>query len=371
MDRNSGWRARAAGMWNDGGPWGGRRGGGGAGGSGGSGGDSGGGNDNNGGGPRNPWSQPPGGGGKPRGPRGNSAADIASAKLRELFGGKMPPGGNTPALIRYGLIAFVLIWLVFTSFHRIGPQEEGVITRFGKYAGKLDPGVGMTMPSPIDRVQKVDIKAIKTINIPEGSGENLILTGDQNIVDLAYSVRWGVRYPEFYLFQLAQPEQTIREIAESAMREVMSTVTLSDAFGPRRSQIEQQVAARMQTLLNDYKAGVSVRGVAIKQADPPAVVNDAFKSVTAAQQAKQANINNANTYAQQILSRAQGEASAFDKVYEQYKLAPGVTRQRMYYETMEAVLANTDKTIVEPNGIAPYLPLQNGRPRVAVEEAAK
>jgi modulator of FtsH protease HflK len=372
MDRLSGWRARATSLWNEGGPWGGRRGGGG---SGGSGGGNGGGGDGSGGGkdggPRNPWSQPPGGGGKPRGPRGSSAADQMSAKLRDMFGGNMPSGGNSANMIKYGLLAFVAIWLLFTSFHRIGPQEQGVITRFGKYAGKLDPGIGMTMPSPIDRVQKVDVSAIKTINIPEGSGENLILTGDQNIVDLAYSVRWGVRYPEYYLFQLAEPERTISEVAESAMREVMSSVTLADAFGPRRSQIEQQVAERMQGLLNDYKAGVTVRGVAIKQADPPAVVNDAFKSVTAAQQAKQANINNANTYAQQVLSRAQGEAAAFDKVYEQYRLAPGVTRRRMYYETMEAVLSNTDKTIVEPAGIAPYLPLSNGKPRVIVEEPSK
>ena len=366
MDRITGWRARAAGLWNDGGPWGGKRGGGSGGG------DSGGGGDN-GGGPRNPWSRPPGGGGPRRPNRGPSAADIASVKLRELFGGNAPGGGqrNNVALIKYGILAFIAIWLVFTSFHRIGPQEQGVITRFGKFAGKLDPGIGMTLPSPIDRVQKVDVQAIKSIDIPEGSGENLILTGDQNLVDLAYSVRWGVRYPEFYLFQLADPERTIREVAESAMREVMSTVTLTDAFGPRRSQIEQQVASRMQTLLNDYKAGVSVRGVAIKQADPPAVVNEAFKSVTSAQQTKQANINNANTYAQQILSRAQGEAAAFDKVYEQYKLAPGVTRRRMYYETMEAVLANTDKTIVEPSNIAPYLPLRGANPPRVAEEPAK
>jgi modulator of FtsH protease HflK len=361
MDGISGWRQRAISLWNDGGPWGGRRGGGGSGGGGG-------GND---GGPRNPWSQPPNNGGRPRGPRGSSAADQVSAKLREMFGGNMPGGGNQAALIKYGLIAFVLIWILFTSFHRIGPQEEGVITRFGKYAGKLQPGIGMTMPAPIDRVTKVDVQAIKTINIPEGSGQNLILTGDQNIVDLAYSIRWDVRYPEFFLFQLAQPEQTIREVAESAMREVMSTVTLTDAFGPRRSQIETRVAERMQVLLNDYKAGVTVRGIAIKQADPPAEVNEAFKLVTAKQQEKQANINNANTYAQQVLSRAQGEAAAFDKVYEQYRLAPGVTRKRMYYETMEAVLSQTDKTIVEPGSIAPYLPLGQGRPRVSVEGAPK
>jgi modulator of FtsH protease HflK len=355
MTEKTGWWARGRVLMAEGGgPWGGR----GSGDSGGGGGD---------GGPRNPWNAPPGGG-RPRGPRPNSAMDQLSRRLREQFGGNMPSGAPSGRMIRYGLIGFALIWIFFTSFHRIEPSEQGVVTRFGKFAGKLDSGISMTLPAPIDRVQTVNVQEIKAIDIPEGTGENLILTGDQNIIDLAYSVRWNVRYPEFFLFQMAKPEETITEVAESAMREVMSTVSLSDAFGPRRSQIETRVADRMQVLLNDYKAGITIRGVAIKQADPPSVVNDAFKSVTAAQQAKQANINNANTYAQQVLARAQGEAASFDKVYEQYRLAPDVTRRRMYYETMEAVLANTDKTIVEPNNIAPYLPLGNSKPRVTVEE---
>jgi membrane protease subunit HflK len=360
MDIVSGWRARAGVLFNEGGPWGGRGKG------------SGGGGDSGGGGPRNPWDQPPGGG-KPRGPRGTSALDQLVQQLQGLFGGRgqLPGGGNGLSLIRYGLIALALLWIVFTSFHRIEPQQEGVITRFGKYAGKLEPGISMTFPAPIDRVQKVNIRGIKSIDIPEGAGQNLILTGDQNVIDLAYQVRWSVRQPEYFLFELAQPEDTIREVAESAMREVMSNVTLNDAFGPRRSQIETRVGQRMQVLLNDYKAGITIRGVAIKQADPPTQVNDAFKLVTVKQQEKQANINNANTYAQQVTARAEGEAASFDKVYAQYKLAPGVTRKRMYYETMEAVLSNTDKTIVEPNNIAPYLPLGNGRPRVTVEEAAR
>ena len=358
MEKDSGWRARAGALFNEGGPWGGRGKG------------SGGGGDSGGGGPRNPWDRPPGGG-RPRGPRGASVLDQLADQMRGRFGGQLPSGGNGAPLIRYGAIALALIWIVFTSFHRIEPQEEGVITRFGKYAGKLQPGISMTFPAPIDSVEKVNIRGIKWIDIPDGAGQNLILTGDQNVIDLAYQVRWSVRQPEYFLFELAQPEDTIREVAESAMREVMSNVTLNDAFGPRRSQIETRVGQRMQVLLNDYKAGITIRGVAIKQADPPAQVNDAFKQVTVKQQEKQANINNTNTYAQQVIARAEGEAASFDKVYAQYKLAPGVTRKRMYYETMEAVLSNTDKTIVEPNGVVPYLPLGSGRPRVTVEEAGR
>lgn len=371
MMERTGWKMRLGVLLNEGGPWG-RKGGGGSS-SGGSGGGSGGGGGDDsggGGGPRNPWSQPPGGG-KPRGPRGNSALDELINNLRARFGGNFPAGGNNGTMIRNALIAAGFLWIVLTCFWQIGPQQEGVITRFGKYAGKLGPGIGLTLPSPIDHVQKVDIQAINKFDIPDAAGENLILTGDQNIVDLGYSVRWGVRRSELFLFQLAKPEDTIKEVVESAMREVMSQTSVKDALGPGRGTIEQRVAERAQQVLDHYRAGVSIRGVAISRAVPPAPVVEAFNMVTVKQQEKQANINNANTYFQQVTAKASGEATAFDKVYEQYRLAPGVTRRRMYYDTMEAVLANSDKTIVEPNSIAPYLPLGSNKPRVSVEGAAK
>lgn len=368
---NERWK-RAISLLNDG-PWGKRGSGGGSGGSGGGNGDGSGGG-GNGGGPKNPWNLPPGGKG-PRKPAGPAALDQLYEQMKGRMGGGgggFPGGANQVKLIRNVLIGLAVLWLVFTSFHRIGPQEEGVIMRLGKYAGTLSPGIGLTLPAPIDRVTKVDVQAIETIDIPSGSGENLILTGDQNIINLAYSVRWDVQDPENFLFQLGKPQETIREVAESAMREVVGTVTLTDALGPGRSDIERRVAQRAQSILGtDYKAGVRIRGIAIKQADPPEAVNDAFKEVTVAQQNRQANINNANAYAQQTLSRAQGEAAAFDKVFEQYRLAPDVTRRRMYYETMEAVLSRMDKTIVEPNSVAPYLPLSQAKPRVTVEEAPR
>jgi membrane protease subunit HflK len=141
------------------------------------------------------------------------------------------------------------------------------------------------------------------------------------------------------------------------MRSVVSQVTLQDAMGDKRSEIEVQVADRMQRILDGYRSGIDVQGVAVQQADPPAEVNDAFKEVTAAQQDAKSYVNQANAYALQLTAKAQGEAAAFDKVYEQYRLAPEVTRRRMYYETMEQVLSKVDKTIVEAPGITPYLPL--------------
>jgi membrane protease subunit HflK len=215
----------------------------------------------------------------------------------------------------------------------------------------------LTLPAPIDRVKKVDVETIRNVDMGSSSSDDLMLTGDQNLIDLAYTVRWNIRTPELYLFQLAQPDETIQEVAESAMRAVISQVTLNDAMGDRRAEIETQVAENMQRILDSYHSGIQVQGIAIKQADPPSQVNDAFKEVTAAQQDAQTYINNANAYSLQLRQKAQGEATAFDKVYAQYKLAPEVTRRRMYYETMEDVLSKIDKTIVEAPGVTPYLAL--------------
>ena len=293
-------------------------------------------------------------------PQGNvTSFDEFLRRGRARFGGG---GGGLPgrpdrSLIAWAVLGFVALALIFSSFHVISPGQRGVVTRFGRYSGTLGPGVSLTLPLPIDRVQKIDVENIRNIDLGSTSSEDLMLTGDQNIIDLAYSVRWNIRTPELYMFELAEPDQTIRDVAESAMRAVVSRVSLDDAMGDRRSEIETQVAEMMQRILDGYRSGVQVQGIAIKQADPPATVNDAFKEVTAAQQDAQSYINQANAYSLQLRQKAQGEATAFDKVYEQYKLAPDVTRRRMYYETMEQVLSKVDKTIVEAPGITPYLPL--------------
>ena len=277
---------------------------------------------------------------------------------RARFGGGGEGGGRPDrSWLLWGFIAFLLLWFLLTTVHSIAPGQRGVVSRFGRYSYTLGPGVGLTLPSPIDRVKKIDVENIRSIDLGSDSNEDLMLTGDQNLLDIAYSVRWNIRTPELYLFELAQPDETIRDVAESAMRSVISRVSLNEAMGDRRADIETQVAETMQRILDAYRSGIQVQGIAIKQADPPDQVNDAFKQVTAAQQDAQTYINNANAYSLQLRQKAQGEATAFDKVYEQYKLAPDVTRRRMYYETMEQVLSKVDKTIVEAPGVTPYLPL--------------
>jgi membrane protease subunit HflK len=257
----------------------------------------------------------------------------------------------------WALGAFVLLWLLFTTVHRIAPEERGVVTQLGRYSRTLGPGIGITLPSPLERVQKVDVENIRNIDLGSAAEETLMLTGDQNIIDIAYSVRWNIRDPELYLFELQNPDETIQQVGESAMRAALSTVTLDQAIGEKRGEIEARVQEVMQRVLDGYRSGVLIQGIAIKQADPPAAVNDAFKEVSAAQQEAQSYINQANAYSLQLRQKAQGEAGAFDRIYEQYKLAPQVTRRRMYYETMERVLKNVDKTIVEAPGVTPYLPL--------------
>jgi membrane protease subunit HflK len=329
---------------NRGGPWGSGGDVGNGGGSGGDGGD----------GPRNPWGEPP----RRRPKSGNvTSLDEFIRKGRDRFSGRWPPANGRPYWL-YGLAAFALLWIIFTSVHRISPQESGVVTTFGYYERTIQPGIGFSWPAPIGRVQKVDVENIRTITIPDNdSNENLILTGDQNVIDLAYSVRWNIKDPQRFLFQIAEPEQTIREVAESAMRAVVARVSLDDAIGAGRSQIEQSVEQNMQQLLDDYGAGIRIQGIAINQSVPPAAVNEAFLQVSAAQQQAQSYMNSARAYALQITAKAQGDSAAFEKVYAEYRAAPEVTRRRMYYETMERILARVDTTIVEAPGVTPYLPL--------------
>ena len=309
-------------------------------------------------GPRNPW-LPPASGEARRGP------SIEELFRRRALGGgngrgpsfRLPQRPDGKSWVPIGVAVFVALWLGTSIVHFIAPQEQGVVTTFGSYSRTLHPGMALTLPWPVQAVSVKDVTSIRRESIPEGEGEKLMLTADQNLVDLTYLVRWNIKDLKLYSFQLAEPDQTVREVAEAAMRASIAEVTLNDAMGSGRAAIEQNVRERMQKVLDAYRSGVKIQGVEIKKTDPPTKVVDAFKEVLAAQQDAQSEVNRAEAWAQQLTARAQGEAAAFDKVYEQYKLAPDVTRRRMYYETMERVLSQTDKVIVETPGVQSYLPL--------------
>lgn len=326
-------------------------------------------------GPRNPWNTPPGSGGRDRNLKPSALDEFLRRARGGGSGGGGGGGGGFPGLpsgrapqtiVMIGAALIIGLWVVFTSIHTIAPQQQGVVAFFGRYSGTLEPGIRLTWPAPIETVAKIDVQVNRTDDFPKAGGtQNLMLTGDQNIIDLTYSVRWNINNPQDFVYQIAEPQETVRATAESSMRAVIATVTLDNAIGGGRNAVEQRVQDMMQSVLDRYHAGVRVLGVSIRQADPPAAVNEDFKKVVAAQQEAQSNLNKARTYAQQIIAHAQGEAAQFDLAYAQYKLAPEVTRRRMYYETMEQVLSRNDKTIIEAPGVVPYLPLPGLKPKAA------
>ena len=335
-------------------------------------------------GPRNPWlpggTRPSGTGEPPRrGPglddlfRGRSGGSGPSGGGGGGFGGGFPlmptrPDGRSWLPLIIGGVA--LVWLALTTTHMLGPKEQGIVTTLGKYSRTVGPGVSLTLPWPLEVVTIEDVTSIKRDTIPEGEGEKLMLTSDQNLVDISYLVRWNIKDLKLYTFQLADPDATVKEVAEAAMRASIAEIPLTEAMGGSgRALIEQAVQQRMQAVLDAYRAGVLIQGVEIKKADPPQKVVDAFQKVTVAQQNAQRDMSNAQAWAQQITARAQGDAAAFDKVYVQYKLAPEVTRRRMYYETMERVLSANDKVIVAAPGVNTYLPMPEMRKKAAAAPA--
>lgn len=321
-----------------------------------------------GGGPRTPWGAPGEGSHRPVGieelfrPRRGGPGGGPGWHLPERPGGK-----SWFPLLAAGLAG---LWLLTTSCHQLGSTEQGVVTTFGRYTGTLGPGFNLTLPWPFQSVAVTDVTSIRRISIPEGDTEKLMLTSDQSLVDLSYLVRWNIKNLKLYRFQLDDPEGTVREVAEAAMRASVAEVKLNDVMGGAgRAGIETNVRERMQQILDSYRAGVVILGVDIKKADPPAKVNDAFQKVSAAQQDANRDMSNAQAYAQQLIAQAQADAARFDKVYVQYKLAPEVTKRRMYYETMESVLSNNDK-VVAPGNFTSYLPLPQMKRRQSDDASA-
>ncbi|TMJ33941.1 MAG: FtsH protease activity modulator HflK [Alphaproteobacteria bacterium] len=313
-------------------------------------------------------------------------------KLRNVLpGGNL--GGKGLGLI---LLAAIAIWGL-SGFFRVDPDELGVVLRFGKYVRDAKPGLNYHLPYPIEsvltpkvtRVNRIDIgmrlvedlrRGTTMRDVPE---ESLMLTGDENIVDVDFSVFWLVK-PEGagdYLFNIQQPEGTVKAVAESAMREIVGRSTLQPILTTRQP-VETAVQELMQTTLDKYGAGIQITQVQLQKVDPPAQVIDSFRDVQAARADLERSQNEAQTYANKVVPEARGRAaqtiqnaeayreqtvaeakgatSRFLKVYDEYKKAPEVTRQRMYLETMERLFGGTDKIIMDSGGsggVVPYLPL--------------
>lgn len=346
---------------------------------------SGGGRSNNGG----PWGQPSGGGGGPRnsgGGGGNTPnlEDILS-RGRDQFQGGMPGG----RWLGVGIVLAAIVFWLMQSVYTVAPQEVGVELLFGKPKNELS-GEGLHFAMwPAESVERVIITEnqtrIASISNRTGSDdEGLMLTGDQNIVDVSLSVLWRVTNPVEHLFNVRDPEQMVRKAAESAMREVAGRRLAQDIFRDDRAGIQLEVQQITEEIMNSYKAGVSISQVLIENVAPPAEVADAFDEVQRAEQDEDRFQEEARQYANtklggargqaaqlreegaaykaQVVEEARGEAARFVSVYDEYAKAPDVTRKRLFLETMEEVLGSSDKVIIESgasgdSGVVPYLPL--------------
>lgn len=327
---------------------------------------------------------------KPR-PGGPNAPDVEELlrDLRRRADRFFRGGGRRlkPEAVGGVVAAIVGLWAL-TGVYVVQPGEEAVVTRFGAYAGTALPGLQYHLPWPFENVEKVQRTAVRSTGVGSASAdgsspeETLMLTGDENIVDLDFTVQWRVGDAARFLFTLDDPEQTVRAVAESAMREVVGRTALQPILSNGRGQVQTETAALMQRVLDAYGAGVEVVEVQIRRADPPQDVVPAFRAVVNAGQERESRINEANAYRNGRLAQARGQAAAirtqaeayreqaireaegsaarFDEVYAQYRSAPDVTRRRLYLETMERALRNS-RTVIAPGGsqapiILPQIP---------------
>jgi modulator of FtsH protease HflK len=343
-------------------------------------------------GSKRPWGSGPQSGG-PSPPDLEELLRRSQDKLRTML-----PGGLGDKGLLLVALAIVVIW-GFSGFFRVDPDERGVVLRFGKYSWDATPGLHYHLPYPIEtvltprvtRVNRLDVgmrlvedgrRGTAMHDIPE---ESLMLTGDENIVDVDFSVFWLIKPDGVsqYLFNMNDPDGTVKAVAESAMREVVGRSQIEPILTGARQAIEGAVQELMQRTLDNYGAGIQVTQVQLQKVDPPAQVIDSFRDVQAARADAERAQNEAQTYAnrvvpeargrvaqvtqaaeayrEQTVAEATGQSARFLKVYEEYKKAPDVTRQRLYLETMERVFGGTDKIILDPgpgaSAVVPYLPL--------------
>ncbi|WP_375207759.1 FtsH protease activity modulator HflK [Hyphococcus sp.] len=378
-------------------------------------------NSGNRGGGRGPWGQPPrggnggsnnNGGGRGEPPDLEDLLQASRQRLKRAFpqggrgGGGQGGGGfqlnkSTGGLIAGGLVA---LWLI-SGFYQVDTKELAVVTTFGEYQRVTGPGLHWRFPSPIQNVRKEPVETQNEMSIPATTRrggaipEGLMLTGDKNIVDVAFVVQWKIKSGRVadegddlpgvaqYIFNIDNPEDLVRTISEASMREVVGRNTLDYVQTEGRAEVAQESKELIQSALDAYEAGIEINRVNLTLAEPPTdEVNEAFRDVQAAEQNQATVIQQARQYTNQVVPEARGQAqrileeagayaaertadargqaARFNEIYAEYAQAPEVTRQRMYLETVERVLGDMDKIIVEEgagSGVVPYLPLDQVR----------
>ena len=348
---------------------------------------------------QSPWGSPPGGGngGFRRGPIPPDIDEIIK-KIQNTInkftgGGK---GGSKPIL--FGLIILVVVWSL-SGLYRVLPDEQGVVLRFGKFVNTTQPGLNYHFPYPIEsvltpkvtKVNRMDIgfRSARDTGFSQGGGvadvpeESLMLTGDENIVNIDFSVFWVIKDAGNFLFKIQDPQGTVKAAAETAMREVIARSDIQPILTEGRSKIEIDTQEIIQNILDEYNSGIEITQVQTQKADPPDQVIDAFRDVQAARADMERSKNEAEAYSndviprargeaakilqaaeaykKEVVAKAEGEASRFLAIYNEYAKAKQVTQERMFLETMEKVLADINKIIIDKesgSGVVPYLPLQ-------------
>ena len=343
------------------------------------------------------WNGQNGGGGGPYGPWGRGPGgqppDIEEMLRRsqDRLKRMLPGGGRNRRVLP--LIGGVLIALwAATGVYKVNPEEIGVVLRFGKVTRFTQPGLNYHLPAPVETVLTPAVTRINHIELgyrsePRRQGriandESLMLTGDENIVDINFSVFWQINDPGKYLFAIRDPEGTVKMVAESAMREIIGQLPIRAPLFENRQSIGDSTRARMQELLDQYGSGITVTQVQLLKADPPAEVIDAFNDVQRAKADQerlrneaeayrndiipkargeaQRTVQEAEAYKEQVTDLAQGEARRFTSVYQSYKAAPEVIGKRLYIDTVEDLLKNAQKVIVDPQAkgaVQSYMPL--------------
>lgn len=313
-------------------------------------------------------------------------------KVRKFTPQKMPTGD---LMLRWEwiVLGIVLLWLA-SGFYQVQPNEQGVVLRFGAYTETTDPGLHYHLPYPIEMVRKVNITQERSINLgvvePTNRNdftESHMLTGDENIVDINLTIVWRIADAKDYLFNMQSPDQTVRVAAQSVLREIVGQSQMMPIISGDRGKVEDETKEELQKVLNEFGSGIHIVRVKLQKADPPKQVVDAFNEVQRAKadmerfkneaeayrneilpksrgEATQ-RLQNAEAYKQATINKAQGEADRFLSVYEAYKQGKEVTAKRLYLETMENVLSQSNKVIIDPsakgNNVLPVLPLKQLR----------
>lgn len=319
-------------------------------------------------GQNNPW------GSGPSSQQSQNLDDLARRiedKLKNIMGGNGgPPSSSGPQGQGFnrrtiGAIASVIgfIWLA-SGVYVVDSGEEALITRFGKYVRHADQGLNYHLPVPFESASIVNVQRINTLTVgasaaqgAEDAGQGLMLTGDENIVNVSFQVFWKVKDAPRFQFNIAHGPNnnndatiTVSAVAEASMREVVGRSPLEKILTNGRAQVELQTRELMQKTLDSYHAGISVTQVNLRRAEPPASVVASFREVAAASQEAETRINQAMSYRNSVVPQAQGEAARFNQLYQEYHLAPEVTRQRLYLETMEKIYERANKVIIENKG---------------------